>query len=53
MKNTKKKLKYDKQKLNLKFRKQEVSKNSTKKILIIYVKGLKIFNLLNKNYISK
>ena len=41
------------QKINLKIKEQKISKKSIKKNLIIYVKGLKNFNLLNKKYLSK
>jgi len=54
MKNIIKKINFDKQiqKLNLNINEQKISKKSIKKILNIYIKGLKIFNLLNKKYIS-
>jgi hypothetical protein len=54
MKNIIKKINFDKQiqKLNLNSNEQQISKKSIKKILNIYIKGLKIFNLINKKYIS-
>jgi hypothetical protein len=53
MKKINKNTQYLKIKQNLNIRKQQISKNSNKKILINYIKGLKNFNLLNKKYISK
>jgi hypothetical protein len=41
------------QNLNINIEKQKLSNNSIKKLLNIYIKGLKIFNLLNIKYISK
>lgn len=41
------------QKLNLNIKEQKIFKKSFKKFLIIYVKGLKIFNIINKKYLSK
>jgi len=55
IKKRKNKIIFDKQiqKLDLNIKEQKILKKSIKKFLIVYVKGLKIFNIINKNYLSK
>jgi Mitochondrial ribosomal protein (VAR1) len=39
--------------LNIKIKEQKLLQKSLKKIIIVYVKGLKIFNIINNKYYSK